>query len=181
MKKGAVLVMAIVSACLLMSRHAWADQHENEKTEKHEIVQGAKVDGEMLERVKISLQTGLVSAEHEGKPISAKFEVEDNKLQLSVYTTKAGKLSEVIVDHETGKVSKVEPITGGDDMAAAKAQSEAMAQAKIPLRTAVQRALQANKGFSAISVMPTVKDGHAIAEVNIGREEEIKTVSEKLD
>src|SRR5881398_3464197 len=84
-----------------------------------------------LKDAKIPLQRGLTASAKEGKPISAKYEVEDGKLQLSVYTMKGGdKFSEVIVDHKTGKVAKAEPITKADDLAHAKAQREAMAKAK---------------------------------------------------
>ncbi len=69
-----------------------------------------------LRDAKISLQRGLAASTKEGKPISAKYEVEHGKLQLSVYTMKGDKFSEVIVDHKTGKVAKAEPITGGDDL-----------------------------------------------------------------
>jgi len=37
---------------------------------------------------KVSLADGLEAATSEGRPISAKFEVENGKLQLSVYTAK---------------------------------------------------------------------------------------------
>src|SRR2546422_9851805 len=68
-----------------------------------------------LKDAKIPLQRGLTASAKEGKPISAKYEVEDGKLQLSVYTMKGGgKFSEVIVDHKTGKVAKAEPITNAD-------------------------------------------------------------------
>jgi len=40
---------------------------------------------------KVSLEQGLSTSAHEGKPISAKFEIEDGKLQLSVYTAKGDK------------------------------------------------------------------------------------------
>ena len=85
--------------------------------------------------MKTSLEKGLSASETQGKPISGKFEVEDGKLQLSVYTMKGDKFSEVIVDHKTGKVAKTEAITGGDDLTAAKAQSEAMAKTKLSLRS----------------------------------------------
>jgi len=88
---------------------------------------------EALENVKISLDDGLSASEAEGTPISGKFEIDDGKLQLSVYTTKDDKFFEVIVDHKTGKVPKAEPITGGDDLASAKAQAEAMAKVKASL------------------------------------------------
>jgi hypothetical protein len=84
---------------------------------------------EALESVRVSLDDGLQESEAQGTPISGKFEMEDGKLQLSVYTMKDGKFLEVIVDHKTGKIAKAEPITGGDDLTAAKAQAEAMAKA----------------------------------------------------
>jgi hypothetical protein len=46
-----------------------------------------------LDTAKINLQEGLAASEQQGKPISAKFEVDDGKLQLSVYTAKEGKFS----------------------------------------------------------------------------------------
>ena len=84
-----------------------------------------------LRDAKISLQRGLTASTKEGKPISAKYEVEHGKLQLSVYTMKGEKFSEVIVDHKTGKVAKAEPITGGDDLTHAKEQAEAMSSGEV--------------------------------------------------
>jgi hypothetical protein len=130
---------------------------------------------------KISLQQGATASAKEGKPISAKYEVEDGKLQLSVYTVKGDKFSEVIVDHKTGKIAKAEPITKADDLTAAKAQSEAMAKAKRSLGTAASEAVKANKGFRAVAVMPSVKEGHPVADVELVKGTEWKTVSEKLD
>ena len=83
-----------------------------------------------LRGVPVSLAQGMAASRSQGTPISAKFEVEDGKLQLSVYTDKGGQFSEVSVDHKTGKIAKTEPITGGDDLSHAKAQSEALAKAK---------------------------------------------------
>jgi len=62
---------------------------------------------------KVSLQQGLIASEKEGQPISGKFEVDRGKFQLSVYTVKDGKFSEVLVDYSTGQIAKVEPITKG--------------------------------------------------------------------
>ena len=135
-----------------------------------------------LRDAKIPLQRGLTASAKEGKPISAKYEVEDGKLQLSVYTMKGGdKFSEVIVDHKTGKVAKAEPITNADDLAHAKAQSEAMAKAKRSLDAAASEAVKENKGYRAVSVMPALKDGHPVADVTLVKGEEWKTVSERLD
>jgi hypothetical protein len=76
----------------------------------------------------VALATGLEAAAAKGKPISAKYEYEDGKLQLSVYTEKAGQFSEVIVDHKTGKVTKTEKITEGDDLKSAQARTRVIAR-----------------------------------------------------
>lgn len=150
----------------------WAQTHDDK-----EHAELAKA----LKEAKVSLQRGVTASVKEGKPISAKYEVEDGKLQLSVYTMKGDKFSEVIVDHKTGKVIKAEPITKGDDLKEAKAQSEAMAKAKRPLEAAASAALKENKGFRAVSVMPAMKDDHPVADVTLLKGAEWKTVAEKLD
>ncbi len=143
-----------------------------------------KEDAELakaLKDAKISVERGLTASAKEGKPISAKYEMDEGKLQLSVYTMKGDTFSEVIVDHKTGKVAKTEPITQGDDLAHAKAQSEAMAKAKRSLDAAASEAVKVNKGYRVVSVMPALKDGHPVADVTLVKDTEWKTVSEKLD
>ncbi len=143
-----------------------------------------KGDAELAKAVsgaKVSLEHGLVASTREGSPISAKFEIEHGAVQLSVYTTKGGKFSEVIVDHTTGKAAKIEAITGGDDLTAAKAQNDVMAQAKRSLAAATKKAVKANQGFRAVSVMPALKDGHPVADVTLVKGDEWTTVSEKLE
>src|SRR5262245_2677282 len=134
-----------------------------------------------LKDAKIPLERGLTASAKEGKPISAKYEVEDGKLQLSVYTMKGGDFSEVIVDHKTGKIAKTEPITKGDDLAHAKEQREAMAKAKRSLGAAASESIKGNKGYRVVSVFPVLKDGHPVADVTLVKGSEWKTVSEKLD
>jgi hypothetical protein len=134
-----------------------------------------------LKAAKISLQSGLSASASQGKPISGKFEVEDGKLQLSVYTMKGNEFSEVIVNHTNGTIAKTEKITSGDDLTAAKAQSEAMAKAKVSLSAATAKALSASKGFHAVSVVPALKDGHPVADITLANGADFKTVSEKLD
>ncbi len=134
-----------------------------------------------LKDAKIPLERGLTASAKEGKPISAKYEVEDGKLQLSVYTMKGNNFSEVIVDHKTGKIAKAEAITKGDDLSHAKEQSEAMAKAKRSLGAAASEAVKENQGYRVVSVMPAMKDGHPVADVTLVKGTEWKTVSEKLD
>jgi uncharacterized membrane protein YkoI len=134
-----------------------------------------------LKEAKVPLERGIAASKAQGTPISAKYEVEDGKLQLSVYTAKDDSFSEVIVDHKTGKVAKSEPITGGDDLTAAKSQNEAMSKAKTSLQSAVSKAVKANKGYKAVSAMPSVKDGHPTADITLMKGSDSKTVSEQLD
>ena len=130
---------------------------------------------------KVTLQQGLTAAAQQGRPISAKFEVEDGKLQLSVYTAKDGKFSEVIVDHTSGNIAKTESITEGEDLAEAKSQSAAMEKAKIDLKAAVDKSVAATSGSRAVSVTPDLRDGRAVASVTLLAGQQLQTVDQPLD
>ncbi len=134
-----------------------------------------------LKGVTVSLEQGLTAAATGGTPISGKFEVEDGKLQLSVYTMKGKQFSEVIVDHKTGKLAKTEAISGGEDLAAAREQSAALAKTKQSLQTVVQRVLKANPGSRAVTVTPGLEGGVPTAKVTLLQGTKLKTVAEKLD
>ena len=166
------IALAFLVAWFFAMPTGWAQQSDDK---------GHAELAKALKDAKISLQRGLAASAKEGKPISAKYEVEHGKLQLSVYTMKRDTFSEVIVDHKTGKVAKAEPITGGDDLTAAKAQSEVMGKAKRSLDAAASEAVKENKGYRAVSVMPALKEGHPVADVTLVKGIEWKTVSEKLD
>ena len=172
MRKRVELALIAAFVWLIGAHTIWAQKYDDK-----EHAELAKA----LKDAKVTLEKGLSASEHEGKPISGKFEVEDGKLQLSVYTMKGDKFSEVIVDHKTGKVAKTEAITGGEDLTAAKAQSGAMAKAKLSLQAATEKAVKANKGYRAVSVIPTLKEGHPVADVTLVKGNEFKTVSDKLD
>src|SRR6266481_9051587 len=133
-----------------------------------------------------TLQGGLKASEPQGTPISAKFEIEVGKLQLSVYTMKEGgfmheDFMEVVADPQTGAIAKAEKITDTDDLKAATSQSAAMAKAKVSLFTATETAVKGNPGFRAVSIFPELKNGQATAEVTLLAETTFKKVTEKLD
>jgi hypothetical protein len=134
-----------------------------------------------LSDASVSLEQGIKASEAEGKPISAKYEVGDGALQLSVYTMKANGFAEVIVDHKAGSIKNSEAITDADDLKKAKAQGEAMAKATLPLATAVASAVNANSEFRAVSVVPMLDGGQPMASITLMKGEEIKKVTEKLD
>jgi hypothetical protein len=128
-----------------------------------------------------TLQGGLKASEGQGTPISAKFEIEDGKLQLSVYTMKGNDFMEVVADPKTGAIAKAEKITDAADLKEAAEQKAAMAKAKLPLLTATETAVKANAGSRAVSVVPELKNGQAMAEVTLLEGTAFKKVTEKLD
>jgi hypothetical protein len=107
-----------------------------------------------LRYTRTTLQQGLTASEELGQPISGKFEVGNRKFQLSVYTSKGGKFSEVLVDLSNGKVANVEPLSKADDLANARTQTAAMANAKRSLKEAVEKASGEFAGFRAVGVIP---------------------------
>lgn len=135
----------------------------------------------LLDAAKVNLQQGLAASEQQGQPISAKFEVDEGKLQLSVYTAKDGKFFEVLVNYATGKILRFEPITEGDDLAAATAQSAAMATAKISLNEAIDKALTQSAKARAVNVAPSLKAGHPVASIVVLDGEQFRTVQQPLD
>jgi hypothetical protein len=145
---------------------AVAAMSDKEKAELAPVVSGAKV----------TLEEGLAASKKNGKPVSAKFEMENGKPQLSVYTIKDGsKYFEVIVDQTSGEITKAEPITGGDDLTEAKKQNDGMFRATRELREAVKEAKRDNPGYSAVSVWSEMKDNHSVATVTLVKENDWKT------
>jgi hypothetical protein len=169
------IVLVAIEGSIVRFRPAFAIGPDQEQAELANALSGAKV----------SLQQGLVASEAEGQPISGKFEVEDGKLQLSVYTAKDGKFFEVIVDHETGKISKVEPISEGEDLSHAKSQKAAMDRAKVKLADAAVKSMGQAKGpvgdVRVVSVMPELKDNHPEAAIVLLAGKQFSTASERLD
>ena len=134
-----------------------------------------------LQSVKTTLEAGLQTSAREGTPISAKFEIEDGKLQLSVYTMKNGGFREAVLDPATGKVLKAEKITDAGDLKEAREQKAAMAKAKSSLLAATTATVKANTGFRAVSIVPELKGGDAVAEVTLLQGSTFKKVDAKLN
>jgi hypothetical protein len=130
---------------------------------------------------KITLQQGLAAGEVQGQAISGKFEVDEGKFQLSVYTAKGAALQEVIIDYTTGKIAKAGPLSEADDIAAGKKQVAVMAKASTTLKDAVDKAEKQTPGFRAVSVEPKSKANHPIAMVTLVKGAQFKTVSEPLE
>jgi hypothetical protein len=168
-KKNFIIALAFAGICATATLPAWA-----EETDKALLAQS-------LSTTRVSLDQGLRASKEKGKPISGKFEIDGNALQLSVYVALGGKFSEVIVDHQSGFIKKTEAITDSDDLKAANAQSQAMTKAKVSLDKAVRDAVTANPGYRAVSVMPTLKANRPIAEIVLMKGTETKMDFKPLD
>jgi hypothetical protein len=134
-----------------------------------------------LPAASVTLEQGMKAGEAQGTPISAKFEIENGALQLSIYTMNRDQFSEVIVDHKKGSIDKSEAITSGDDLKAAAEQGAAMSKAKLSLGSAVQAAVGANAGYRAVSAEPSLDGGHPVATVVLLKGQDMKKVTQKLD
>jgi hypothetical protein len=173
MSRKLLLVSAMLIAGSLIAASAVRAEEEKEKAP----------DWKSLQSAKVTLEKGLAAAARNGKPISGKFEMDEGKLQLSIYIEKDGKFSEVIVDHATGAVKNAEKIDEdeAEDLAAATAQGQAMAKAKKSLASVVESAVAANNGYRALSAVPEVKGGRPVATIVLVNASGKKTVSEGLD
>ena len=137
-------------------------------SQRAQAAEDAAALAKALPDARVSLEQGLTASQREGKPISGKFEIEDGALQLSVYTAKDGKFSEVIVDHKTAAIKKAEPITEEEDLKDAKEQDESMNSAKVSMSAAKVQAVNANTGYR-------------VAEVRLTNGVVLKEVEQKLD
>ena len=166
------LVIGAIAAgvSIVLGRSAWA---------------GDDIDGSALSKAfseaSISLDQGLKASEREGQPISGEYGLEDGALQLSIFTMKGDKFTEVIVDHKTGSIKEAEPITNADDLKDAKEQAKAMGKAKLSLEEAIRNAVNANRGYRAVSITPMLSGDQPEASISLLKGEEIKEVTEKLN
>jgi len=136
--------------------------------------------GRVVKEAPISLEQGFAASSREGTPISGKFELEVDGAQLSVYTAKGETFSEVIVDHKTGRIAKVMPITEGNDLIDARSELAVMKEAYRSLGDTTASALGTHPGFRTVSATPGRKDGAAVVKVVLTNGAEWTTVYEPL-
>jgi hypothetical protein len=169
MRHNLIFSIAAAAALLLAGPPSWAEEMNPAAMAK------------ALPQASVALENATRVSEREGKPLSAKYEIENGALQLSVYTMKGDRFSELILDHKSGAVAKDAWITDADDLKAAQAQAAAMAKAKLTLDVAVANAVKANAGYRAVSVTPALEGGQPVAVVVLMKGEDVKKTTEKLD
>jgi hypothetical protein len=164
-----VMLVAAVGLSGPVAQPAWAEDDD------------AAVLAAALKDTKYTLQDGLKASEGAGQPISAQFEIDDGKLQLSIFTTKGDDFTEVVADPTSGAIKKSEKITDNDDLNDATEQKAAMAKAAVSLLVAADMAMKDNVGSLVVGIFPELTDGHAVAEVTLLQGTTAKKVTEKLE
>src|SRR6516165_9390436 len=101
----AAVFFGLVVGVSLVCWNSFSQEQEGGPTALAKAVVGAK----------ISLEQALDIVSRDGKPLSARFEIEDGMLQVSIYRVKKDQFAEVILDPDTGAVAEVDPITSGSD------------------------------------------------------------------
>lgn len=129
-----------------------------------------------LKQSKHSLADGIAQAEKEnGAAISAKFEIEDGKLLLSVYTAKSGLPSDA--EHNAlielnGEATNaawqpaVEVFEDKKHLTRSAMQLTLVQTSKLSLAEAVKKAEVAQPG-TVYSAIPSVKDGNPVFDVKV--------------
>ena len=110
--------------------------------------------GIALSEAVITFDQGVVVSAQKGNPISAKFEMPNGDLLLSVFNATATGLVKTIVDPQTGAIIASEPITDRVDLARAGNQKRLMETARVPLETAIRAAVSDNRDYRAVSITP---------------------------
>jgi len=144
---------------------------------------------EALEKSKVSLLDGVRQAAKGGAvPISAKFELEDGKLSLSVYTAEKGLsvapeanvLQELSGSPEQDKWEpQVEVFKDVPHVARSSEQLTLMALGKSSLADAIARAQKAQPG-TVFSVTPVIKNHKAVVEVLVADKGKVKKLIQPL-
>ena len=164
---AAILIATFVAATPVFAQ----DDDDDDRSE---------VLGRVVNTAPITLEQGFKAGRGEGVPISGKFEIEVDGAQLSVYTARGDALAEVIVDHKTGEIEKVMPITVGNDLADARQQMDVMRNAERSLEDATMAAVKIHPGYRAVSARPGRKDGKPLVKVVLTNGKEWTTVYQPL-
>jgi hypothetical protein len=134
-----------------------------------------------MKDVPATMEQGLASAAKSGRPVSAKFEMDDGEVAFSIYVERSDGFRELLMNPRSGAAAGATIISEGGDLKDARAQSAAMAKAKATLLVAAQNAVAGNAGARVISVYPELQNGQAVAIVTLLRDDKFTKVTEKLD
>jgi hypothetical protein len=134
-----------------------------------------------IKEVVATVEQGLQSATRSGRPISAKFEMDGDEAELTVYVARPDGFREITINVRTGGAAGATIISEGDDLKDAQAQAAAMANAKTTLLASAEHAVAANPGARVVSVFPELQNGHAVVVVTLLNGDNFTKVTEVLE
>jgi hypothetical protein len=134
-----------------------------------------------MKDVPATMEQGLVSAAKSGRPISAKFEMDDGEVAFSIYVERSDGFREIVMNPRSGIAAGASILSEDEDLKDARAQSAAMAKANATLLVTARNAVAGNAGARVISVYPELQNGQAVAIVTLLRDDKFTKVTEKLD
>ena len=167
--RASLFGLAIVACCALSSVQPRAE------------VKDAAALAAGMKDVQGTVEQALASAGKGGRPISAKFELDDGDVELSIYVENSMGFREVLANPQTGTAMGATLLTEESDLKDAREQSAAMAKATTTLLASAQHATAANPGARVVSIYPELHDGRPIAVITLLRDDGFSTVTEKLD
>jgi hypothetical protein len=173
MMKGFIAAVAAVGLVAFTATVVLADSDYEYGKQMGDLIKA-------MPQAKVPLAQGIKDAEQGGKAISAQYEVDEGKFQLSVFVSKGDDINEVIVDYATGAIKSSDKLADPDDIKDAKKQVTAVAKAKTSLADAVAEAVKANPGYQAIRIVPRVSGGEAQAAITLLKGSSVKKTTEKL-
>ena len=129
------------------------------------------------------MEDGLKAVERTGrKPISASFAVDRGVVYLSVTGYAQDEtFSDVLLYPKIRMITETPEIADAAKLKTASEQKLAMDKASLSLLTATATAVEANLGFRAVGVFPTLEEGDPVAVVTLLADDEFKIVTEKLN
>src|SRR5712692_10180587 len=176
-------VFPLIAAFVIAGWLGWQPAHAAGESKELQAVAQA------LAKSKVSLLAGIRQASQgSAKAISAKFELEDGKLSLSVYTAEKGLsvpaeknvLQELSGSPEGEKwTPNVEVFKDVPHVARSSAQLTLMALGKSSLADIIARAQKAQSG-TVFSVTPEIRNHKAVTEVLISDNGKVKKVLQPL-
>jgi len=166
-RRGACLVAALVALCGLPGLARPQDQGN---------ALAAHID-----EAQLALPQGLKIARAKGRPVAARFVVDDeDTLRLEVTTVTAKDTVQLLLDPADGAVRKTVAVTDPVALKKMRAATSALAQAAIPLEQAISAAEQDNEGSRLVGVLPTLVKGKAVARVTLLRGTDLTVVEQRL-
>jgi hypothetical protein len=118
-----------------------------------------------LQGVTTTLESGLKASEQDGQPLSAMYEMDDERLQLSVYAAKGDDLMEVVINPVDSKIISVQGLSDPEDLEEAKQQKSALSNSAGSLAGILAKVTAQNPTARAVGIVPQLKDGRPTAEI----------------